>query len=524
MANRATVDSDRSHVTPAIDSSGPPLHRANLLTLADRHFSRRWIRRRVEQMAALNERTLQRTVALHIDVRRLDLSLVTTRAHDTVILPLDRLPRSHHPVVTVELAEHGELMRPTTATERSLVLSGLREKWPQLSERSFNRITRLLTEPYREVPRFVRSIKSTSGDAPVFQVVSAIESGTNLTPQQRVDLLADLARWHRRYLLLVEVPRESIARGYAIITIRFVEPIPGPRVFGARVPNRLDARDDRTVFFSARALFSLLRKLVGGSHSLAIRVPVRDATGPAESTHFITEAPHGFRAVDARLIVRYVIADTVAERTYRDDDEIPEIGHVYVDTETLTVRGADFIVSYYAYRTGLVMQGLLASWVLFAIVAFLYARMASSGVQFHWTRDGLDPNISPLILLFPAAIVTLITQRDAHRVASKCFALPRAFLALSVLAALAAAMLLAMRVTPSVGRIGWSVALAVAGGVALRLSLSFMVHSYRVGRFRLWLLRPFWALQDQDRRSRIDELRRSTEPTIGGGHGHERRD
>jgi hypothetical protein len=504
--------SDEPHYEcPSVEvSSANPLGRT-LLGLADRRTSRRWIRRRVDRVVVLDERTLTREVTLYCDLSRVPPADRPFKDSQTLILPIDRLPRREHVVTTAQVFGTGELMRPTRDRERALVTQGLREHWSDvLQESTLDLIEETIRTPLLQLRFFARRKMRKSGayDSVEDRAFKCAEhadrhSERPLSAAQRRSLLSDVVRWQKDYLLLIELPIRLLDNDRVVVVVTMVEPIPGVRVFESGA-------------FHFRRFLLLFRKAIGGSLSWAVKIAARRTIGVAESSHVNVEAPEGFRAVEGRLRVKYRVPGKHGSKkngvekglvNYRDDDRLPGTAHVFVETTPFRVDEAWFIVSFYSYKTGFFTESLVASWVLFAVQWIFYDRVAQHGFVSAATTAGFDSALSAaLILLLPAAVVTLISQRDSHRIASKCFAVVRFLLAMSAISSVAAASMLALQVSPAVGRWGWRVTLWVSGVVAIRLTVGAMVHIWRTSRIRGWIFSNVRAPRDYSSLEFVREL------------------
>ncbi len=528
------------------------------MALSDTQTSRKWIRRRIERIKVIDERTIERESTLILDLGQIPVEALPyrTKSH-TLVLPVDRLERSTHMVTNIRVVGGNGTTVPTHNQERDVIVEGLKTKWMEVVPQStLGMMEGLLRRQPDGLPLLARIFavvyamthteqhQLADGDQPVEQEALAdgdetaggdepaerqsflqtwrqlsrsdgdrIEeciddaqrnplNGRKLSKTQVGQLLGDLRRWQKSYLLLLELPAECLRDHRVTVTFRKSETIPGLTIFGRR---------------PIRSAIALFRKLVGGTLSSALQFSVRRAVGTAESTHILVTAPDGFRAVDGRLRVVYRPSADLEPVivNYRDNHRLPSVAHVHVDTEGVPVESASFIVSFYAYKTGFFVESLIASWVLWGIVQVFYDRV--SHVGFDYGKAGLSAPLSAaIILLLPAAVVTLITQRDSHRVASKCFAIPRFLLASDAIATTGAASMLALGASHNVSRWGWFAALLTTQVVAARLTLGALVHEYRVSRGRSWIYRNYWALFDLQARRDLNEERFASKPLAQG--------
>lgn len=315
---------------------------------------------------------------------------------------------------------------------------------------------------------------------------------------------ADLARWLRNYMLLVEIPDSAFLSDHkAIITVRYEESIPSRRL--------RESRSFRVLWFRS---FLLLTKLAGGSVSTALSLSVRAGVGTAESSHFSIVAPPGFRSIDNRLEVKYGGYDE--QVVYRDDDNLPSTGHIHLARDPHFVEEANLIFNAYTYKSGFFIESLVSSWLILAVVLPYFLTIRHAGFVLN-PKTGAGPLHSEIaagiILFLPTVVVAVITQRDRSRIASRCFAVPRLVLTLSALAAGAGAMTIALDVSVADTRTTWTIAVWVVIGAAIRLSIGAIVHIYRCSYIRLWALKRKWARDDKKDRDLLARV--ATEPTIG---------
>lgn len=299
---------------------------------------------------------------------------------------------------------------------------------------------------------------------------AGLASAAGVDRADTYDFYRDIRRWQAKYLLLVEVPLGSLTSDRFVLALSYAESIPALTLFGDGWP-------------SARRLFAVTRKVVAGSMSWGMRIPAPSVVD-ADTSHISIEAPSGFRAIDCALRVESVGPDGRKLATWhRDDDWLRSAAHSIVRTEERRVTSADFMVNFYAYRTGFFLESLVSSLVLFGVLEVFYLRLAK--VHFVVQSAGLDSNLAAaVVLLVPAAVVALVSQRDAHRVASRAFALGRFLLALAAAANLAAATVLAMAPSREIADATFMVAAWTAGVAAGRLILGSVVHVWRLSGAR----------------------------------------
>ena len=85
--------------------------------------------------------------------------------------------------------------------------------------------------------------------------------------------------------------------------------------------------------------------------------------------------------------------------------------------------------------------------MLFAVYDVFYKRVSEKA--FLWKDFGFNsPLTASLLLLLPAVIITIVTQREGNRFASRCFALSKAMLSASAAATFVAALMLSLNTPP----------------------------------------------------------------------------
>ena len=527
---------------------------SQILALADRRYSWQWIRRRVEHIRVVNERSMENEITFFIDVSNIDKEYLPITDDGMLILPLNRVSKRHHLVAKIEEEGSGELMRPTQRIERQLVVAGLARKWDKAkAATNWNDVLVLLAEQPEEDVFLVRHLNS---DRTPLERLYRLLYPIALKHDESswAEMISDFRRWQENYLLLVEIPRSHLLDGRIVLKVTYADHIPRAHIVGRSGVNLAHFR-------------ALVRKAIAGSMSIGFIIPARAGTGTAESTHYLLDAPSGFKVIDARVHIDYEVeTETVGKimkrisnwamkkeekvrnvddvrdtlpswiariaatrgnlyraiiswsagsnlrsMVRRDDDRLPESGHVYVPSSPLRVKDARFVVNLYAYRSGFFAESLLASWMLFAITVTFYFHFRA--LDFSLSSTNIDSSVAgALILLLPAAVVTMVTQRDSHRVASRCFALPRLLLVTSAAASVSGALLIALQIQGHRSMEAWSALYWITLIIAIRLTLGGLVHLVRVSRTREWLLRNVRARID---RSALRNLKLSGYRPIG---------
>jgi hypothetical protein len=472
-----------------------PLGRT-ILDLNARPNTREWVPRRFEKLTALDERTVTREITFYIDFSRFPAEARPLKGN-CLVVPLHRLERSSHAVTIATTDRYGELGRPTMKTERSLVVQGLEDKWREKlignahAGELLASIARCVTPSRTRVPKILNLGGLIDPGRSAILDARDLARSSSMPEAQVREFVRDLTRWQDEYLLLIEIPTEWLVDERIIVTLRYNQDIQQ----AARV--------------SLRTFVGTIRKLLGGSVSFGFNVSA-NRVADAQSGHISLSAPAGFRVIGAALRVNYRRRDDGADPLtvwYRDDDRLPTEAHVHVDTEGRSIQSANFMASFYAYKTGYFLETLIASWILFGIMQVFYDRMSEASVNFNVAKAGLDSELTAaLILLLPAVVVTLITQRDSHRVASRSFALVRVLLAASAVASLAAAAMLALRASPEFGRTAWFWCWLVTLVVAARLTLGALVHWWRSGKLRMAILSWIWFWEDTQTRKQLRDI------------------
>lgn len=540
-----------------------------VLDLAHRPKLSGWIRRRVDELSMMDERTVDHKVTYFIDLSQLSVGRLPIDTQRQLLLPIERLPRDRHIVTQVADNNSHELMRPTQDFERELAVAGISKKWRhRISCHAWELAEDALRTPAR---RLTRSAQQELGTLTEKETAYMCAEASGLTsPEERLDLIQDLIRWLRSYLLIVEIPKDLQAQQRFVLTLAYAESVTPRRVI------------DSEGFHLRSALLSVTR-LLGGTLATGFQLSVRPSVGTAESSHIVVAAPQGFQAIDVRTIVAYrvdfdgptdattqsadsgtvsnqqfalrslsdvtvillvaficgsitlpdvwktlVVAPVVSiilllkrrakgkpltsgppigssslvECVYREDDRLRSSAHIFLPNHPYFVREATLVTNFYAYKSGLLVQTLFSTLILWGVVQAFYDRIAAA--RFYISGAGIvEAYAAPLILLLPAAVATIVTQRDSHRIASRCSILPRFFAAAASTASAGAAIMLALDVPPDVARPGWRAALLVTQVAAARMAICYVVHLYRTSRLRAWLHDGVDAVTDSEDQERL---------------------
>jgi hypothetical protein len=446
-----------------------------VLRLDARPYRRNWVRRRIDELTLTDERTIQHTVTYELDFTGCgseDLPLSVDGS--TLLLPLERLPRNRHVITRVLYGDGREAMRPTHHLERRLVVNTVKDRWlpRNLPPASWALVEEALTTPVRRLPRRVAKrlevvdLEDLIGGACVLSL---------LAEDEQVDLAAEMRRWATSYLLLVELPREIWGTKQFSLRLQYADSIESRKIV-----------DGDGVH--PRALLRAVTKVLGGTLSFRFSVKARPGVGTAESSHFVVNAPVGFQAIEVRVGVTWELptGESVSQ-LYWDDDVVPSAAHVQVPNHKHYVKRATLIAHFYSYKSGLLVQTLVATWILCGIVSAFYWEASKTHFAIAHVTMFESVYTAPLLLLLPAAVATIVTQSDAHRLLSRSAVLPRLFAVMAAAAAaLAAALLAFTNVGPPVSRILWRVSLGLAIVSASRMTLSYGLHLYRTSRLRHW--------------------------------------
>ena len=257
---------------------------------------------------------------------------------------------------------------------------------------------------------------------------------------------------------------------------------------------------------------------------------MHDVVGGARSTHVVLKAPEGFRAVGSQVSVDYFQPDDedqdpvkemirtaitcrnwkrgIPSQEFRDDDNVPETAHVYVGELPLMVRDASFIVNLYAYRSGIIVQSLLSSWLMCGVITVYFIRILGNSFSIAKSfSSGSTSFAAAIIPVLLAAAVTVVTQHDSSRFASKCLAIPRVLLAVSATCCLAVAVLFALDDLGFWADFAWWSIELLVGLVAIRLTTGVIVHSFRVSKWRDRIFKTSRYLRDTQDREQLEVLR-----------------
>ena len=445
---------------------------AQIFQLLRRPDRRKWLDRRFERFTPINERTVSREVTFYINFDSKKDEEIPKIAHETYVVPLHRMTRYASVAAKVTHDELGEFSRPTTLYERKVVAAGLQARWWEDHHvvASFQTILECISAPRQSVP-LMNHVSPGYVDEGRKAILDLLDSLGELPPESYRKIRRDLYRWQGQYLLLVELPTRCFNDNRTIIRLSYLQSTEAPFALTG----------------SLRRVQNLIVKFIAGTASLWFRLTV-NGIGDSESSHFSIQAPEGFRTVGASVRVNYLPDDKSDGSVVwnRDNDQLPDEAHISVDTEGRAIESATLFVSFYPYKTGLLIQSVISSWILFFILDVFHRQVANA--HYVWSHYNLDSSVSAsLILLIPAVVVTIVTQRDINRIASKCFALTKFFLALTAAATIAASALLAIKSSPSVQRLGWSVCYWTSLAVAVRLAVGASLHWWRSGSFRTWI-------------------------------------
>jgi hypothetical protein len=324
------------------------------------------------------------------------------------------------------------------------------------------------------------------------------------TQEMAFRLLQDAARWFHEFMVIVEVPGSSLRDLTSIVRIEYSEAVPRKAIQYLRrpVPPAVESGTERISRWWAN-LKSTTTKIVAGSYSSTLRIPVRCNVGTSSSSHLSLVAPEGVRIIDAKVMVDYGTFRPRIRVNYPNDALVPELAHVYVEHQPTRVHHAEFRASLYAYKSGFPVQASVASVILLAMVAVTWWRVSLVNYTFsNSSTSALAQDSTTLVLLIVPAIVAAVVQTDGHRATSRCLHVPRALLSMSIIAVLGTAGLTAFGAHGFVAEDGWRAALIVTALVALRLNLSFINQWHRTSHRQALKLRE-QGLSNMDREMEV---------------------
>ena len=458
-----------------------------------------WVRRRVENLRFLDDRTIAHEVELHIDLRYVDPRIVPHAPNtDRVLLPLMVLERSKHTAIDVYDSSGAVVGRLNRDEERKLVADGIACRCIGLGDPRIaivrDHIFDYLNAPPIETdvngPRLLRWLRDVlMGLVRLIDIAAGRDGGAPPAVNARTLLIRDLREagasvseiadalplidnFRDRHLLLADLPYQA-EHGSFVVRLQYVEGVPVRELSFVRTSKRL----------------------IAGTLSWSARVPVR-AVKHAAGFHMNVYAPPGFKVVDSSLLVRGRSAAGGPERLdwYFDNDRLPTASHVFVRPDDVpTEATVDLYVSLYSNRTGFFLE----SWLLSVAVAFLFIgfsmNLSAKGFALQSSSKGpaaFDPNFAAtLLLLFPALAVTIISQRDEHRLSSRTFAQARFLLFALALGSVGSSLPFAMQLAPRLATWVWFASASICWTVAVRFTLGGFLHLWRLSGVRSTVLR-----------------------------------
>lgn len=280
-----------------------------------------WVRRRVENLTFLDDRTILREVLLHLYLPP-DRFPQASTSGDSVPIPLLRLLRGAHTAFTVTDQSNCLLPFANHEEERHLIVDGLMDRYRLIladSDAGRDWIKDSIKDYQKPITHswLYRVLRPIAGE--VFELEpsnserSVAERGSSLFPHVSADQLAQLVAevngWVSSHLLIALVPHSFLVQPF-VLRISYLESIP-QRAISLRHP---------------RTLLRATTRLVGGTLSWNTRVPMEGLTR-ASSFHINAFAPPGFRVIDAGL--RYTGPPPGDDPLWvLDDDRLPSTGHV----------------------------------------------------------------------------------------------------------------------------------------------------------------------------------------------------
>jgi hypothetical protein len=404
----------------------------------------KWLERRFERITLENERSLTREITYFVREGLEGSPHFVASSRDTYLIPLLRLSRFSTIDVRIAVEGGGEVEHTTMPNERALISAGLQSRW---IERHGVDVSREGIVACISVQRTIVPLLSKLDQVPLirlFKKIQYLDPGTQKVQDQLEivkqssdfraiahdkqsevlrEIRRDLVRWRDQYLVLAEIPCEAFKPASFLIL-------------------HTSYRQSTAASFAARRALRrgivVLMRLLIGPPGFSLSLPV-NGVGNSHSSHVLVKAPEGFRAVDGAVEIRFRTVNGSASKlkVFRDFDRLPNEAHVVVDTDAKALHSADVVARFYPYKTGFLIESVICSWLLFSVLDVFYSRVSNR--SFQWRHFGFDsPLTASLLLMVPAVIITLVTQRDGNRFASRCFALSKALLAASGAATFAA--------------------------------------------------------------------------------------
>jgi hypothetical protein len=495
-----------------------------LLDAADPGAASKWIRRRVENIRFVDDRTVHYEVVLHIDLPVFSKDLPALDRLSGIPVPLLRLSRDRHTSFQVRSSDGGLLTHVNAETERLLVAEGIVDRYRAelgpLVEQMRSALASALVgglppEDESEAPGWARSsrfrswIRGTFGleepelspdiEAPYQLLIAEFApKPDNDLPDWAMALLADWDEWSNQYSLVVLMPVEDCEKPQ-VVRIRYLAAVPV-----------------RSAKFGLRAIFRSLRQAIGGSLSWGTQIHM-PGVAYAHSFHVNSYAPDGFRVVDASLRFSGRTDKKVLWRF--DDDRLPMAGHVFTRGYPEGYSKADFFTSLYLNKTGFYFETLLSSLLVASILVAFTFRLIDT--DFIITGMFGSDFASALLLFVPVVGVAAITQRDVTRIASRTLAFPRFLQFVMLAAVLACAAPFSLGLSPKLTRSIWWPAAVTAWVVTGRVVIASLVHACRLLPIRERMVRSRRWLEQVRSQVLADptNFESSSPPPFGVGHG-----
>ena len=429
--------------TPVVSGVGP----REILELA--YDRQSWIGRRVEHVELIDDRTIQQITELHIDLREKGWA-VDDSQNSTVLLPVMRLSRDSHVTVSVMNATGELLPRPSRRKEREVVAAGILDGLDvglDLLEEFINYIDSPLTSSNSEENQIAREAKA-------YKLLLEVATRTKADRRKLFDIRARMDDFSVDRLVLAEFPASVLQM---------------PSVTRLQQTRSLPVRSLRAKFYRAFL----------GTLSMGAWIEAPGAM-TAKSFHIIARAPAGFRIEDMKLEVTHGVEGEQKPLCSYDDDHQLSIGHTCISVpEGLVAPSARCRIHFYSNKTGFFFESLLIAILTSILLAVFTTHLRNNGFEFAEPIVDADFAAS-LVLLFPVLAITIVTQRDAHRLASMAFAAQRLFVAAIAVAAAAASIPIALILDPGRATLWWYGSAAICWLATTRVIFVSTIHAWRI--------------------------------------------
>jgi hypothetical protein len=162
-------------------------------------------------------------------------------------------------------------------------------------------------------------------------------------------------------------------------------------------------------------------------------------------------------------------------------------GHTVASADQNSSRATSALhVNLYSNKTGFFFESLFISiftsalLIIFSLSFEAHGFMLMSGEIIPLNGDF----VAGLVLLFPALAVTIIIQRDSHRLESRTFAVQRLFVLVVAISSAAASLPITLGVSEDDARRYWYTAAITCWILTARIVLSSLIHSWRISHAR----------------------------------------